>query len=134
MEVELLSLKEIEGVQSPHDGQLKHAADQRAEAFKFVEDPEELAAFIGGEVVKLGRGEDWGVRKEVFPEVFIYFLFERGDEELPPSLRVLFGGGKVREIPGEDLKILAVACLNHMLRFIRRKKPSSGLPPICFRV
>jgi hypothetical protein len=60
-------------------------------------------------------GEDWGVSKEVFPGVRIHFLYTDADEEFPSSIRVLFSGNSVREIRGEDLVVLTIACLNHML-------------------
>lgn len=129
---DLLTLKEIDGPQAPHDAFLKREVDLRKEALGYVDDAARLADYMGGEVEALGLREDWALRKEVFPGVEIHFVFQRADDEFPAGLRVLFSGGRVRKTSGEDLIELTVACLNHMLRYVR--ETVADPPQICSRV
>ncbi len=129
---DLLTLKEIDGPQAPHDAFLKREVDLRKEALGYVDDAARLADYVGGEVEALGLREDWALRKEVFPGVEIHFVFQRADDEFPAGLRVLFSGGRVRKTSGEDLIELTVACLNHMLRYVR--ETVADPPEICSKV
>ena len=128
----LLSLKEIEGPTSPHDGFLKREMDRRKEPLSYVDKVSKLAEYIGGEVVSLGISEDWAIRKEIFPGIQILLIYNRADEEFPSNLRVLYSGERIGKIRGEDLVELTIACVNHMLRYVREtvKDP----PEICMRV
>ncbi len=129
---DLLTLKEIDGPQSPHDAFLKREVELRKEALACVDDAARLAEYVGGEVEALGLREDWGLRKEVFPGVDVHFVFNRADDEFPAGLRVLFSGRRLRGISGEDLIELTVACLNHMLRYV--KETVADPPEICSKV
>ncbi|MBL7119738.1 MAG: DUF3786 domain-containing protein [Dehalococcoidia bacterium] len=128
----LLSLKEIEGPTSPHDGFLKREMDRRKEPLSYVDKVSKLAEYIGGEVVSLGISEDWAIRKEIFPGIQILLIYNRADEEFPSNLRVLYSGERIGKIRGEDLVELTIACVNHTLRYVREtvKDP----PEICMRV
>lgn len=128
----LLSLKEIEGPIGSHDGFLKREMDRRKEPLSYADDVSKLAEYIGGEVVSLGISEDWAIRKEVFPGIQILLIYNRADEEFPSNLRVLYCGERIGKIRGEDLVELTIACVNHMLRYVREtvKDP----PEICMRV
>lgn len=128
----LLSLKEIEGPIGSHDGFLKREMDRRKEPLTYVDDVSKLAEYIGGEVVSLGISEDWAIRKEIFPGIQILLIYNRADEEFPSNLRVLYSGERIGKIRGEDLVELTIACVNHMLRYVREtvKDP----PEICMRV
>ncbi len=128
----LITLKEIDGPAAPHDAFLKRAVDLRKDALAWVKDAARLADYVGGEAESLGLREDWALRKEVFPGVLIHFVFSRADEEFPASLRVLYSGGNIRKISGEDLIELTVACLNHMLRYV--KETAADPPEICSKV
>ena len=129
---DLITLKEIDGPQAPHDAFLKREIGLRKDALACVDDPARLAEYIGGEVEGLGLREDWAVKKEAFPGVELHFVFNRADDEFPASLRVLFSGRRIRGVSGEDLIELTVACLNHMLRYVKEtvKEP----PEICSKV
>ena len=128
----LISLKEIEGPISPHDGFVKHEIDKRKEALGYVDDVSRLAEYIGGEIVSLGLGEDWAMKKEIFPGIEILFIYNRADEEFPSSLRALYSGQRIKSIRGEDLAELTIACVNHMLRYV--KETVKDPPEICNRV
>ena len=128
----LLSLKEIEGPTSPHDGFLKREMDRRKEPLSYVDDVSKLAEYIGGEVVSLGISEDWAIRKEIFPGIQILFIYNRADEEFPSNLRALYSGERIGKIRGEDLVELTIACVNHMLRYV--KETVKDPPEICMRV
>jgi len=128
----LISLKEIEGPISPHDGFVKHEIDKRKEALGYVDDVSRLAEYIGGEIVSLGLGEDWAMKKEIFPGIEILFIYNRADEEFPSSLRALYSGQRIKSIRGEDLAELTIACVNHMLRYV--KETVKDPPEICTRV
>lgn len=129
-----MTLKEIEGPQSSHDGYVKRELDRRKEALKYVENVVGLAEYIGGKVEYLGLREDWAIRKEIFPGINIIFAYNRADEEFPSSLRVFFSGERVQEMPGEDLMELTIACVNHMLRWVRETHRGERLPEMCYRV
>jgi hypothetical protein len=128
----LITIKEIEGPMSPHDGFVKREIDKRKEALGYVDNVSQLAEYIGGEIVSLGLGEDWAMRKEIFPGIEILFIYHHADEEFPISLRVLYSGQRIRTISGEDLAELTIACVNHMLRYI--KETVKDPPEICTRV
>ena len=130
----LITLKEIEGVISPHDGFVKTEMQKRKEALQYVKDVSELADYIGGEVVNLGLSEDWAIKREIFPGVEIVFAYNHADEEFPSNLRVFYSGERVRGVHGEDLAELTIACVNHMLRYVRETSPQKKLPEICYRV
>lgn len=131
MDKEFLTLKEIEGVVI-HDLYLKKEVARRSEAFEYLDDVGKMAQYIGGErVVPPPIRCDWMVKKEFYPEVEGYFLYNHKDEEFPPSMQVLFSGGRVRELKGEDLCVLAIATINHMIHYIRGSNPGRGLPEIC---
>lgn len=129
---DLLTLKEIDGPQAPHDAFLKREVDLRKEALACVDDAARLAEYVGGQAESLGLREDWALRKEVFPGVEIHFVFHRADDEFPASLRVLFSGRRIRGVSGEDLIELTIACLNHMLRYV--KETVADPPQICTKV
>jgi hypothetical protein len=128
----LLTLKEIEGPISTHDGFLKREMERRKGPLSCVDNVSRLAEYIGGEVVSLGVGEDWAIRKGVFPGVDILFVYNRADAEFPSNLRVLYSGQSVRNVRGEDLAELTIACVNHMLRYVREN--TKDPPEICMRV
>ena len=123
---------ELEVPIGPHDGFLKREMDRRKEPLTYVDDVSKLAEYIGGEVVSLGISEDWAIRKEIFPGIQILLIYNRADEEFPSNLRVLYSGERIGKIRGEDLVELTIACVNHMLRYVREtvKDP----PEICMRV
>ncbi len=128
----LITLKEIDGPQAPHDAFLKREVGLRQEALACVDDVARLAEYVGGQPESLGLREDWALRKELFPGAEIHFVFSRADEEFPARLRVLFSGDRIRKISGEDLIELTVACLNHMLRYVR--ETVADPPEICSKV
>jgi hypothetical protein len=128
----LVSIKEIDGPLTPHDAFIKREADLRKEALDHVGDVSKLAEYVGGKVDSLGLGEDWGIRKEVFPGIWIHLLYSRADEEFPSNVRVLYSGENIKKIRGEDLVELTIACLNHMLRYVR--ETAQNPPEICTRV
>jgi len=128
----LLSLKEIEGAIATHDGFVKREIKKRKEALDYVDNSSKLAKYIGGEITTLGVGEDWAIKKEIFPGIEILFLYNRADEEFPSNLRVLYSGERIRGTRGEDLAELTIACVNQMLRYI--KETVKDPPVICSRV
>ncbi|MCX5999573.1 MAG: hypothetical protein NTU41_08310 [Chloroflexi bacterium] len=128
----LLSLKEIEGPMGTHDAFLKHELDRRKNALACIEDASGLAEYLGAKVESLGRGESWAMSKDVFPGINILFVFDRPDVEFPANLRVLYFGDRIRDISGEDLADLTIACVNHMLRYVRATAEEP--PEICTRV
>jgi hypothetical protein len=132
--VKLVTLHEIDGKASPHIGQIDRALKARAEALDFVEDASALADFIGGNRETLGRREDWAISKKVFPGVTIHYIFNRSDDELPASLKVLFSGDRVHLMTGEDLSGLIIYTVTHMLRYVREANPDKKLPEVCYRV
>ena len=128
----LLSIKEIDGPLTPHDAFIKRETGLRKEALALVDNVPSLAQYIGGEAESLKASEDWAVKKEIFPGIEIHFLYTHADEEFPSNLRVLYSGGNIRKIRGEDLVELTVACLNHMLRYVR--ETAENPPEICTRI
>jgi hypothetical protein len=131
---ELVSLKQIEGKVSPHHGSLEHGLKQRVEALEYVDDVSSLAAYVGGAVESVAMNEDWAIKKEIFPGVDLYFIFNRGDEEFPGTLRALYSGDRVMMMSGEDLSGLTIAVVTHMLRYVRESNPDKQLPEVCYRV
>lgn len=131
MDKPYLTLKEIEGV-VVHDLYLKKEVAKRAEAFEYLDNVDQMAYYIGGERIAPPPIRcDWMVKKVFFPGVEAYFLFHHRDEELPSSMQVLFSGENVRELKGDDLSVLAIATINHMIHYIRGVRPVDDLPEIC---
>ncbi len=130
----LVSLREIEGVVSPHQRQVDSALTARQKALEHVKDIASLAEYIGGKVESLGIGEDWALSKEIFPGVTVHFLFTKSDEEFPSSLKVLFSGVNLSVMKGEDLAGFVILYVNHMLRYVREMTPADKLPEVCYRV
>jgi hypothetical protein len=130
----LVSLKEIEGADSPHQKQLDRALKIRISAFEYISDVQGLAGFIGGSVEKLGLRENWAVSKDIYPDVTIHFIFNKADEEFPASLKVLFSGDRLKLLSGEDLAGLTITFSSHMIRYIRESNPGITLPEVCYRV
>jgi len=129
-----VTLKEIEGKISPHDDYVRRGLESRKEALEYVDDVAKLAEYIGGAVEKLGMGEDWAIKKEVFPEVEIFFLYRRADEEFPSNFRALYSGNKITKMSGDDLAGITIAFANHMLRYVVETNPGKTLPKICDKV
>jgi hypothetical protein len=131
MDKEFLTLKEIEGV-VVHDLYLKKEVARRSEAFEYLDDVDKMTQYIGAErVISPPIRCDWMVKKQFYPGVEIHFLYNRKDEEFPPSMQVLFSGEKVRELQGDDLAVLSIATINHMIHYIRLSSPDQSLPEIC---
>jgi hypothetical protein len=130
----LISLREIEGAVSPHQRQIEMALKARKEALEHVTDVPGLADFIGGKRESLGMGEDWAISKEIFPGVRVFFVFNRADDELPSSVKVLFSGDRIKLMKGEDLAGFVILYLIHMLRYVRDSNPGTKLPEVCYRV
>ena len=130
----LVSLREIEGKISPHQGQIDRALKLRAEALNYVDDVETLAEFIGGKTETPGRGQDWVISREIFPEVIVYFVFRKSDDEFPASLQVLFSGERLGLMSGEDLAGMVIHTVSHMLRYVRLANKDKKLPEVCYRV
>lgn len=130
----LISLQEIEGAVSPHTKQIDMALKIRKEALEYVADVSKLAEFIGGKVESLGMGEDWVISKEILPGVQVFFVFNRADDEFPSSLKVLFSGGRIKLMKGEDLAGFVILYVIHMLRYVRDSNPGRKLPEVCYRV
>jgi hypothetical protein len=131
MDKEFLTLKEIEGV-VVHDLYLKKEVARRAEAFEYLDDVDQMTQYIGGErITSPPLRCDWMVKKIFYPGVETYFLYHRNDEEFPSSMQVLFSGERVRKLQGDDLSVLAIATINHMIHYIRSSRPGEILPEIC---
>ncbi len=126
-----LTLKEIEGV-IVHDVYLKKEVERRVNAFEYLDDLDKMVESIGGDLVKPPPVRcDWMLRKVFFPEVECYFLYHHKDEEFPGSMQILFSGERVKELKGDDLAVLAITTINHMIRYIKRSHPEKSLPEIC---
>jgi hypothetical protein len=130
----LFGLADIEGKTSPHQLQVKGALKMRAAPLEYVKDVAELAAFLGGSLVRPGIGEDWAVSKEVFPGVSVWFVFNRADDEFPARLRALYSGDKIRMIKGDELATITISLANQLLRYVREANPGVKLPEVCYRV
>jgi hypothetical protein len=130
----LIGLQEIEGAVSPHQKQIDMALKARKEALEYLTDVSKLAEFVGGKVESLGMGEDWAIKKEVFPGVEIFFIYNRADDELQSNLKVLFSGDRIKLMRGEDLAVFVIFYVNHMLRYVRDSNPGKRLPEVCYRV
>ena len=131
--IKLISLHEIEGKISPHTNHLKHQLQERIAAFEYVYNIAGLADYIGGEIEDLNTG-DWAIKKTIFPEVCIHFIYQHGDDEFPASLRILYSGERVKQLSGEDLSGITINCVNHMLRGIREANPETKLPDVCYKM
>jgi hypothetical protein len=130
----LLSLADIEGKTSPHQLQVKGALKMRAAPLEYVKDVEALASFLGGSLERPGIGEDWAVSKEIFPGVYVCFVFNGSDDEFPARLRALYSGDKIRMIKGDELATITVSLANQLLRYVRETNPGVKLPDVCYRV
>jgi hypothetical protein len=131
MDREFLTLKEIEGV-IVHDLYLKKEVARRSEAFEYLDDVEKMTQYIGGERVASPPIRcDWMVKKIFYPGVECYFLYNHKDQEFPSSMQVLFSGKKARELKGDDLAVLSIATINHMIHYIRLSNRDRKLPEIC---
>jgi hypothetical protein len=130
----LIGLQEIEGAVSPHRKQIDMALKARKEALEYVTDVSKLAEFIGGKVESLGMGEDWAISKAVFPGVEIFFIYNRADDEFQSNFKVLFSGGRIKLMKGEDLAGFVILYVTHMLRYVRDSNPGKRLPEVCYRV
>ncbi len=131
---EYVSLGQIEGAISPHSRQLNRALDARKEALDYVNNPAELAAYIGGALETMGLREEWAITKELFPAVMVHFVYFKGDSEFPNNLRVFYSGDRLKLISGDDLATITIACATHMLRYVRESNPDKRLPEVCYRV
>jgi hypothetical protein len=131
---EYMSIGQIEGAISPHSRQLGRALDARKEALDYVNNPAELAAYIGGALETMELKEQWAITKELFPDIKVHFVYFRGDSEFPSSLRVFFSGNRLKLVSGDDLATVTIACATHMLRYVRESNPDKRLPEICYRV
>jgi hypothetical protein len=134
LNIKLYNLAELEGKISPHQGQVKGGLRMRAAALEFVTDVEALAQYLGGNVEKLGLGEDWAVSKEFFPGVSVHFIFNKADAEFPAMLRALYSGERVRTVHGDELANLTLSFSNQLLRYVRESNPDKKLPEVCYRV
>jgi len=130
---ELVDLKSLEGRFSPHDNFLKTQLERRKVCLSFVEEPQKVADFIGGTVEIPRSDEKWSISKELFPGIMVHVLF-RSDDEFGNRLEVFFSGERIQSFPGEDLAELAVAVVNHMIRYVRSTIPEDQLPEICTRI
>ncbi|MBU2599330.1 DUF3786 domain-containing protein [bacterium] len=131
---ELITIKQIEGLISPHHEYTNRELEKRKEALEYINDLQDLANYIGGKVEKLNLGEDWVISKEIFPNVNLYFVYMKTDEDFLSEFKVLFSGNKVKKLQGEDLASLTIACVNHILRYIKETSYSKKLPDICNKV
>ena len=130
---ELVDLKSLEGRFSPHDNFLKAQLDRRKVCLSFVQDPQEVADFIGGTFETPRSDEKWSISKELFPGISVHVLF-RADDEFGDRLEAFFSGKRIKSMPGEDLAELAVAVVNHMIRYVRSTIDEDKLPEICLRI
>jgi hypothetical protein len=130
----LFNLAELEGKISPHQGQVKGGLKMRAVALEFVEDVKALAEYLGGSLETLGVGEDWAVRKELYPGVIIHFIFNRSDDEFPARLQALYSGERVKSIHGDELATVTISLANQLLRYVRESNPGKKLPEVCYKV
>lgn len=130
----LLSLADIEGKISPHQGQVKGGLRVRAAALEHVTDPAALAEYCGCVVESVGLKEDWAVRKELFPGVVVHFVFYKADDEFPSRLLALYSGERIRMIHGDELATITVSLANQLLRYVREANPQKKLPEVCYRV
>lgn len=133
-ELEFKSLREIEGVTLGHRRFLEGELGKRKEALEHVTDVAALAEHLGGKLERLGLGEAWAIKKEIFPGVEIFFVYHAVDKEFPSDLKVLYRGYKVPEVRSGDLVSLTICCLNHMLRYVREGRSVGTIPQICYRV
>jgi hypothetical protein len=130
----LVGLPEVEGAVSFHQRQIDRALKPRLKALEYVAEATKLAEYLGGRVESLGLHEDWTIAKPIFPDIEIFFVFNRANGQNPPSLKVLYSGNKVNTMKGDDLARVALVCINHMLRFVRETNPGKHLPDICYKV
>ena len=111
---------------------MKREVARRKDALDYVDNVPRLAEYIGGEIISLKLGEDWAIKKEIFPGINILFIYNRADDEFPSNLRVLYSGERILATRGEDLADLTIACINQMLRYV--KETVETPPEICTRL
>jgi hypothetical protein len=119
-EKKLISLREIEGPSSPHHIQLESALKTRAGTFAHVSDVIGLARAVGGEVEPLGLGEDWSIRKEIFPGVYVHFTYYHADDELPGGIKVRFSGERAGLVAADILTAVSIACIGYMGNYLEQ--------------
>lgn len=125
------TLKEIEKV-VVHDIYLKNEVNRRAPALEYIDDIYKAAEFINAQVIDKPEIKcSWMLKKEFFPQVEGYLLYNHKDDEFPASLQVLFSGERVKEVKGEDLAVLTIATLNQLIRYVKKTNLNKELPPIC---
>ena len=118
----LITIRDLEGVVSPHDGTVKRAMEVRKKFLEGFEDVAGLARHIGGNLESLALGETWAIKKEFFPGIEIHFVFAGGDNEFPSSLRVLFSGANIRGMHGEDMADAAIFIANYMVEYVQKAR------------
>ena len=116
----LISLREIEGPASPHQVQLERALEARAGAFARALDIPELARFIGGRVEPLELGEDWSVSKEIFPDVYVHFIFYHADDELPGDMKVRYSGPRAGLVSADILTAISISYFGYMESYLEQ--------------
>jgi hypothetical protein len=107
---------------------MKKVLIQRSEPFNFLkdDDKDDLAAFLGAEVWK--QGEQWHIKKEFFPEIFIEILWDTHN-----GLDIKFSGTNLsRNIDSYHVEFVGIFFLNHVLRFITVNNMDKELPDICY--
>jgi hypothetical protein len=130
----LLSLADIEGKISPHQGQVKGGLRVRAVALEYVKNVQSLADYIGGSVQNLGIKEDWAVGKELYPGVIINFAFFKADSEFPARFQALYSGERVEMVHGDELANITISLANQVVRYVRESNPDLKLPEVCYKV
>ena len=112
-----ISLRDIEGIASPHQSQLEEGLKRQVKGLDHISDISGLAAFIGGEIEKPCLSEDWAISKEVFPDVNIHFIFNHADEEFPANLRVFYSGDKAKSAPADILAGITMCYVGYMVKY-----------------
>ncbi len=130
----LIGLQEVDGAAPFHQRQVDRALKHREKALEYIAEVHKLAEFIGGRVESLGLREDWAISKEIFPDVQVFFIFNRANGAVPSRRKVLYSGERIRSMKGEDLAEITLALVNHMLRYVKSTNPGRDLPDICYKV
>jgi hypothetical protein len=79
-----------------------------------------LARAVGGEVEPLGLGEDWSIRKEIFPGVYVHFTYYHADDELPGGIKVRFSGERAGLVAADILTAVSIACIGYMGNYLEQ--------------
>jgi hypothetical protein len=116
---DLISIRDLEGVISPHDAVVKRALAARLKSFEGFSDSHGLARHIGGKSEPVSPGGLWAICKEVFPGVEVHFFYDAADDEFPARLRTLYGGVNIRKMHGEDMADATVFIVNYMVDYVR---------------